>query len=235
MGLFDRFLARDARHGAAGGTPLRDAVYTVIDTELTGLDERKDSIVSVGAVRVRDGRIMLGESFYSAVSPTSELTGRSVVVHGLTPSDLAGKPKPGDALTELASFCGGDILVGHCVSIDTAFIKMGLAGAGLPMMGNRAVDTLAIHCWLRDNDQRYSRTAPAINQGGLYAIARALGIPVTGAHNALMDAFITAQVFQAFIPVLEKAGISETGGLLQVAGPVRGGEGYFSPDTACGL
>ena len=41
----------------------------VVDTELTGLDEKKDSIVSIGAVRMTGGRIELGDMFYRLVSP----------------------------------------------------------------------------------------------------------------------------------------------------------------------
>ena len=45
------------------GMALESARYVVIDTELTGLDEKKDSIVSIGAVRMEGGRIEMGDSF----------------------------------------------------------------------------------------------------------------------------------------------------------------------------
>ena len=48
--------------------------YVVVDTELTGLDEKKDSIVSIGAVRMTGGRIELGDMFYRLVSPRTQLT-----------------------------------------------------------------------------------------------------------------------------------------------------------------
>ena len=43
--------------------------YVVLDTEVTGLDEKKDSIVSVGAVRMRGGSIALGDTFYRLLKP----------------------------------------------------------------------------------------------------------------------------------------------------------------------
>ena len=45
------------------------ARYLVIDTELTGLDEKKDSIVSIGAVRMEGGRIGMGDSSCRLINP----------------------------------------------------------------------------------------------------------------------------------------------------------------------
>ena len=62
-------------------TPITEARYVVVDTELTGLDENRDSIVSIGAVRMTGGRIELGDSFYRLASPRTELSAASVVIH----------------------------------------------------------------------------------------------------------------------------------------------------------
>ncbi|HXX57414.1 MAG TPA: 3'-5' exonuclease, partial [Thermodesulfovibrionales bacterium] len=88
-----------------------DAGYVVIDTELTGLDERKDSIVSLGALRMTGGRIELGESFYRLANPETALTSESVVIHGITPSDVVEKPSIDTVLAEFLQFCNDAIIV----------------------------------------------------------------------------------------------------------------------------
>src|SRR5512139_2725056 len=88
------------------GLPLARVPFAVVDTELTGLDEKRDSVVSVGAVKMSGSRIELGRSFYQLVSPRAGFTHASVVVHGITPDDVAQQP-PIDAVgAELLSFCG---------------------------------------------------------------------------------------------------------------------------------
>lgn len=235
MGLLEKILPYTSLHTPGDGIPIREAAYVIVDTELTGLDMKKDSIVSMGAVRVRDGRILLGETYYNVAKPSSTLTRDSVVIHGITPSDVADRQPAADVLTEFARFCGGDIIVGHCVSLDMGFIGRGLELAGLPRMTNKLVDTFGVHGWLRRNDPAYSRMSPGANASGLYDIAGCLGIPVSGAHNALMDAFITAQVFQAFLPLLQKAGVTTTDRLISISDQLKGGDGFYSPGVVAGF
>ena len=48
---------------------LTDYTYVVFDTELTGLNRKKDEIIAIGAVRIRDLQIDLGETFHYYVKP----------------------------------------------------------------------------------------------------------------------------------------------------------------------
>ncbi len=48
---------KDKKLRTSAKTPITDVRYVVVDTELTGLDEKKDSIISIGAVRMTGGRI----------------------------------------------------------------------------------------------------------------------------------------------------------------------------------
>jgi DNA polymerase III alpha subunit (gram-positive type) len=60
----------------------------------------------------------------------------------------------------------------------------------------------------------------------LHDIIKCFDIPVHGAHNAIMDAFATAQLFQRFIPYLVKAGVQDLGELLKVGTPFEGGDRF---------
>ena len=52
---------------------LKQVSYVFIDTELTGLNERTDSIISIGALKMTEGRIELGNTFYSLVKPNTQI------------------------------------------------------------------------------------------------------------------------------------------------------------------
>ena len=204
--------------------PLDEVRYVVIDTELTGLDERKDSIVSMAAIRMVGGRIDFEDVFNMLVNPETALTAESVIIHGITPSEVVKKPGIEAVLGEFIQFCDKDILVGHCVSIDMEFINREAKRLfGCPL-GNHVIDTSAVYEWIRE---RYSseKTFPcSFTDSGLFDIAKFFGIAVNGAHDAIIDAFITAQLFQRFIPMLMQRGVKSIGDLLRVGNPSKGGD-----------
>jgi DNA polymerase-3 subunit epsilon len=224
---------QDASPDIAPETPVNAARYVVLDTELTGLDERADSIISMGAVRVAGGRILAGETFYLLVDPERSFKREGVVIHGITPSDVEQKPVIDEAIHELISFIGADVVVGHCISIDLAFINSELARITGKRIKNPAVDTYLIHEWLKKASATYRDLFSRSGESSLYEIAGGLGISSNGAHNAEMDAYITAQLFQRYIPLLAGAGIEKLGALLRVADPSKGGDkqdqtGFFN-------
>jgi DNA polymerase-3 subunit epsilon len=215
-----------ATHGAAPiGTdlPISGARYVVFDTELTGLDERVDSIVSIGAVRMEGSRIMLGESFASLVKPRTSMKGSSVVVHGITPDEVADRPAFAEVLATFLEYLGEDILVGHHLSIDLAFLEREIsASLGVcPLF--RAVDTAVTFDWLNRQGVRHRCFRDARGSLRLADLAACFGIDTDGAHRAEMDAFITAQLFQRLLPLLASAGITTVRDLMKVGAPREGG------------
>jgi DNA polymerase-3 subunit epsilon len=207
-------------------TPITEASYVVVDTELTGLDEKKDSIVSLGAVRMTGGSIGLGDSFYRLVSPRTELTAGSVVIHEIMPSDVLSKPGIEAALDEFLDFCGDAVLVGHFISIDLGFLDREMKRVRGTALPNPAIDTFSIYEWLRKRNRSRDCFATALAGYRLSDIVRCFDIPVSGAHNALMDAFTTAQLFQRFIPMLLETKVREIGDLLKIGTPFEGGDRF---------
>lgn len=211
---------------ADGHRPITDVRYVVVDTELTGLDENKDCIVSIGAVRMVGGAIELGDSFYRLVSPGTEMKAECVVIHEITPSEVLEKPQIDVVLGEFLDYCGADVLVGHFISIDLSFLNREmkrLRGHELP---NAVLDTFSIYEWLRKRDQCSDCFATPQSGYRLYDIIKCFGIPVNGAHNAIMDAFTTAQLFQRFIPLLTAAGARDIGDLVTIGAPFEGGDRF---------
>jgi DNA polymerase-3 subunit epsilon len=213
-------------HGIDRTTPLTEVRYVVVDTELTGLDEKKDSIVSVGAVRMHGGNIGLGDTFYRLVSPRTELSAQSVVIHEIMPSDVVEKPDIDAVLREFLNFCGNDVLVGHFISIDLDFINREMKRIYGEEIRNPVLDTFSIYEWLRNRQKSRDCLATPLAGYRLYDIVKCFGITVNGAHNALMDAFTTAQLFQRVLPLLIEAGAKDIGDLLEIGIPFKGGDRF---------
>ncbi len=212
--------------GISAKTPITDVRYVVVDTELTGLDEKKDSIVSIGAVRMIGGRIELKDMFYRLVSPRTKLTADSVVIHEITPSDVAAQPAIETALAEFLDYAADDVLVGHFISIDLSFFNREMKRLYGREIGNAAIDTFTLDEWLRKRLKSHVCLSKALSGYRLYDIANNIGIPVNCSHNAIADAFTTAQVLQRFIPLLIEAGVHDIGELLRRGRPFEGGDRF---------
>jgi len=206
---------------------IQDCPFVVLDTELTGLDDRRDSIVSVGAVRMQGCRIDLSQTFNRLVKPETELRHDSILIHGITPSEVDKQPRIESVLLDFTTFCAHDILIGYCVSIDMAFLNRKMKqcmGGPLP---NRALDIYRLYEWLRNRFERKGasdRRFPVLGESGLYEMAKLYAIPFGGAHDALVDAFITAQVFQRLLCMLSEEGIIYVRDLLKIGDPYKGDE-----------
>src|SRR5262245_57219166 len=66
----------------AGDTPVDKVRFVVLDSETTGLDPRKDRIVTIGAVAVQGGEIILEDQFEALLKVAYNTS--AVTVHGVT-------------------------------------------------------------------------------------------------------------------------------------------------------
>ena len=208
---------------------LRNARFVVIDTELTGLDEKHDAIISIGAVRMEGGRIELSDTFYRLANPKRRFEPRSVIIHEITPSEVMEAPGIDLVLAEFLEYCGNDILVGYCVDIDLHFINKEMTRIYGLSLTNPIVDISYIYEWLKKREigrQKDEQSLPILSEGKLYNIAAAYGISLNGAHNAMVDAFVTSQVFQRFVPLLIKKGIETVGDLMKIGRLYKGGDTF---------
>jgi len=215
--------------------PIRKVRYAVIDTELTGLNDRTDSIVSIGALHLIDGRIDLGYSFYRLLKPRTALRSAGILIHEITPSEVEEEPEIDQVLQDFLSFCDHCVLVGHCLSIDLKFITKEVKRLQGSHLTHPALDTLTLYRWLRTHWPAEACFSPTPESVDLYGIARGFGISAHGAHNAVMDAFITAQLFQQFLSWLEKTGIKDLEELLRVGDPIKGGDPFHTPSDLINL
>jgi DNA polymerase-3 subunit epsilon len=194
--------------------------YVAFDTELTGLDFKRDSIISIGAVKLKGTTIRPTRTFYRLVKPECELKGDSVVVHELTHSDLECAEDLLDVVADFIRFAGNAVFIGHFVHIDLNFVNKVLQKNFGVSLNNPAVDTATLHDWLYDNDARFARHYQGMTtKSDLFTMAKKYGVEIDKSHNAFSDAYITAQLFQRFTSFLPECGIRSIKDLLKIARP----------------
>lgn len=192
-----RLRSRVPLPGPSPRTPWREAEFCVVDLETTGLDLRRDDVVSYGAVIVRHARIPCGEVVYRQVRPDRPISVAAMTVHGLRGADLADAPPIGDVLDELIELLAGRVPVAHAAWVERAFLDRALRPRGR-RLGRTVLDTAAL--------LRACRLAApgAGHEPNLEAAAKRLGLPVHTPHHALGDAFTTAQLLLALATRLER-------------------------------
>ncbi|MDH5371936.1 MAG: exonuclease domain-containing protein [Acidimicrobiia bacterium] len=202
---FNLFEQRDAA-GNLDDRPLRELVYTVFDTETTGLDPSGgDEIISVGAVRVLNGKLLRYEAFDQLVDPRRPIPAESYAIHRISGEMVAGQPAIEVVLPRFRRFVDDTVLVGHNVAFDLKFLQLKEQSTGI-VFANPVLDTLLLAALVYPDSDVHS----------LEALARLVGVPVTGRHTSLGDALVTAEVFLSLVPQLERMGL-ETFGEVQAA------------------
>jgi len=177
--------------------PLNELTYTVFDTETTGLDPRGgDEIISIGAVRIVNGRLLANDRFEQYVNPRRALGWESIQIHGIRDEMLRNQPSIEEVLPRFQRFAADTILVAHNAAFDMRMLQMKEAATGVRFI-NPVLDTLLLSAVVH----------PAHRSHDLTTIARRLGIEVQGRHTAIGDALATGSMFLKLWPLLAKKGI----------------------------
>lgn len=174
--------------------------FVVVDTELTGLNERTDSIISIGAIVMKEKSILLGDIFYRVLNPQSSLKEENVLIHELTSSELEKCPDIKPILKEFVDFIKNRLIVGHFIDIDLKFLKKEINRFLNLKFNPEAIDTYIVFKWLIERGL-VSKKFKGVKS--LPEIAEAFDIKVETLHEALYDAFITAQIFQREIAIVQ--------------------------------
>ena len=183
-------------------SPIQDCPLLAIDVETTGLNPRKDHIVSVGWVPVRACEIMVGEArHYLVQSPVS--VGQSAVIHGLLDRDLKDARRLEDVLTELLETYAEYIFVAHHATLDKLFLHAAMRRHFGSAPKLHFIDTMEVERrWLERSGIAAKNTSLSLS-----ACLQRYRLP-DGllAHDALEDAYgcallLLAQVRRAKAPL----------------------------------
>lgn len=193
----------------AANTPWREAAYSVIDLETTGLDPSTDEIISFASVTVSGGKVRLDDAVYVFVRPRRMPEGETIRIHGLREVDLVEAPALEEVLDQLLEALTGRAMVAHVAAVERTFLRRALAEHDLELR-NPIVDTAVL-----DRELRRLRRQPAARREpiALGTMANDLGLPTHRPHHADGDALTTAQAFIALATHLEAVGFETLGSL----------------------
>jgi DNA polymerase-3 subunit epsilon len=188
----------------------RTDTFIVIDLETTGLDPRRDHVVSYGAVPIHDGRVKTSESVYGLVHVPHDVPASSVKFHGLRTQDLDGAPPLAECVAVLDELIGDHPVVAHCAWIERSFLHRAFRRSYLPFTSS-IVDTAVLAQRVLGVDLEPDQAV------SLEYATTALGLPVHSPHHALGDAITTASLFIALASQLERGKTLTTSDLLDLS------------------
>jgi DNA polymerase-3 subunit epsilon len=164
--------------------------YVCLDCETTGLSPKKDEILSIGAVIIKENKILMRETFNIFVKPSKNVSAESIKIHHIRPVDLENAMEPKEAIFKLLEFIGSRTIVGYYIKFDIAMISKytkQYIGIKLP---HESLEVSSMYYKTRPKNSEYQFIDLKFD-----TIMETLDIPVLGKHDALNDAIMTAMIF----------------------------------------
>lgn len=176
---------------------LRDIEFLVADLEMTGLNPRRDCILSIGTTLIRHKTLIHSQSTHQFVQQTDADLAQSAPIHKIFERDLSSGVALETALNVFLQQAQGRVLVLHHSALDIKFLR----GAIKAQYGAKFVchiaDTMLLE---RKRLQKQGLEAVSL---GLASTRQRYGLPNYEAHNATIDALATAELFLAQLSYLD--------------------------------
>ena len=175
---------------------LNHARFVVFDTETTGLDSKKDRVLSIGAISIINNTIDIANSFEIYLKQDL-FKPETVEIHGILKTGTIEKIHEKEAVKQFLNYIGNAILVGHHIDFDMAMINQCLKRLGLPKLKNKTLDTGLL----------FKKTKQCKNTNkyyGLDELTEQFHIKKHDRHTASGDAYITGILFLKIISILKK-------------------------------
>jgi DNA polymerase-3 subunit epsilon len=196
--MFARGLKRLIHQASHGHGPYRFLFHpgpadeaVAFDCETTGLDWRRDDIISIAAVQIRGNRILTSERFEAVVRPEARMREDAIKVHLLRESDVEAGKRIDTILPRFLHFIGGRPLIGYYVEFDLRMVNKplrALTGLDLP---NPLIEVSNLYY-----ERKYGDAPPGtVIDLSFAAILRDLDLPILNQHDAFNDALTTAMMY----------------------------------------
>jgi len=168
--------------------------YIVFDIETTGLSQKKNKIIEIGAVKVKDGEEI--DRFSEFINPEEPIPYSIEQLTSITDEMVMHAPTVDVILPKFLEFCGDDIVVAHNAAFDTGFIKKNARDLGMKF-DNTIMDTMTLsHVLL-----------PELGKFTLDRVCKALNVKNEHHHRAVDDANATAKIFVKLYEMLVERGV----------------------------
>lgn len=173
---------------------IEEAEYVVFDLETTGLEPALNEIIEIGAVKLKDMKIV--SKFHRLVKPKKPVSQFTTNLTGIT-NEMLEKENPIEVvLPEFLSFIEDAILVAHNADFDYRFLREWVAKVYNNHFEQTYIDTLAL-----------SKSLLNLKGYSLDKVVDELNLGNFEHHRAHEDANVTALVFIKLIEMAKSKNI----------------------------
>lgn len=192
--------------------PATSVRWVVVDCETSGLDPTRDRLLSVGAVGVLGQRIPADDRFDVVLRQAQPSPAADVLVHGIGVRAQASGAEPGRALEAFAGFAGAAPLAAFHADFDRAVLERAVRRHAIGWKGR----------WL-DLAQLLPALFPARRRAArsLDAWLAEFGIAHPGRHDALADAYVSAQLLQLALAEAARQGCRTVGQVMRASAAAK--------------
>ena len=176
-----------------------------IDIETTGLNEERDAIIEIGAVKFKGHRVE--DEWTSLLNPGRHIPEFITGLTGISDVEVRNAPKLLDITHELEAFVGDASVVGHNIRFDLGFMQK---QAGI-LHYNEVIDTYELAAVLM----------PAASRYNLGSLGKQLGILLPATHRALDDAKVTMAAFNKLCELARELPLDFIAEMVQLSEPLE--------------
>ncbi|MEA3254489.1 MAG: 3'-5' exonuclease [Candidatus Altiarchaeota archaeon] len=162
--------------------------FSVVDVETTGLNAKKEEIVSIAIIPMIGTRILAGDHYYRFVRP-KKLKAGSIKIHGIDIKPLKNAKTFREISGELNEILRDTIFVGCSTGFDVEILKRHFSRINIKIKPDW-VDIIQVERWLSERGGvrgDFTTLEQLMARYGLEDVCR---------HSALADAYQAAQIFQ---------------------------------------
>jgi ATP-dependent DNA helicase DinG len=174
-----------------------------LDIETTGLDENREAIIEIAAVKFKGHRIE-GE-FSTLVNPGRHIPEFITGLTGIDDAMVREAPRVRDIAQDLEAFVGDCPVVGHNVRFDLGFLQK----SGI-LQFNQVIDTYELAAVLMPSASRYN----------LGALGQQLGIPLPATHRALDDTRVTQAAYLRLVDLAKELPLETLAEIVRLGEPL---------------
>ncbi|ERL64493.1 PolC [Schleiferilactobacillus shenzhenensis LY-73] len=169
-----------------------DEEYVIFDIETTGLSAPTDRIIEIGAVKMKNNKVLA--KFDEFINPGFPLSATTINLTTITDEMVQSGGSEEEIIKKFTDFVGDAIVVGHNVTFDIGFINVARHRLGWPDVPNPIVDTLIMSRTLHPERGRHT----------LDTLARAYKITLTQHHRASDDSEATGYLYFALLKEMQE-------------------------------
>ncbi len=169
--------------------------FVAIDLETTGLDARRDRIVSLAAVPFAGGEP--APAMMMLVDPGQPIPPSSTRIHGIDDAMVAGAPDEVTAVLRLDEVCAAQVVVGHGLAFDLTVLARARPRRSAVAAPRATLCTQRLAASLH----------PMWTDLTLDAVCAAFAVRIEGRHTAEGDAVAAGRLLVRLVPRLRERGI----------------------------